>query len=164
MKRFLALCLCLLPVCGFANDQPSSISLPTFKADPIPALQVSLTIEPLTEEQLDASLTIGDISEAITEQLGASAITIHDNPQLPILSLRIRTIHVGPDLASYFQLCLLEPAMLIRNRSIFNAITWAQASLLSCPPQNFKKEALETISSMAHTFGREFLNALQQPA
>jgi hypothetical protein len=51
--------------------------------------------------------------------------------------------------------------MLIRNRSMFQAATWSQASLLSCRPEDLKKEVLDTVTVMTQSFAKDFEKAVQ---
>ena len=158
----MALGFCFLPLLGFAEDQtPDTTSMSILKTIPTVKLEVNIKIDPLTEEQMRAGLDLDSIKELIIQKLRASGISNNETLQQPTLVLRVRSIEVGTDIATFFQLCLLEPSMLLRTRSVFNAITWSQASLLSCRPEDLKKEALETISVMTQSFTEEFITAYQ---
>ncbi len=128
---------------------------------PRKTLEVNVRIEPLSDEQKKAGLTEEALKQAIAQKLDEAHITMNETLMQPILTLRVRTIQSGLDYATFFQLSLQEESMLVRNRSTFNAITWSQASLLSCRPEDLSKEVLETVDAMAQSFAKDFVRALQ---
>lgn len=161
MKRMMLLGACVLtPLLAFAaQEQPAPISTTTVRQTM--ARAVNIKIDLLTEEHVQAGLTPDEIKEAIVQQLEEANIAVNDALDQPLLVLRIRTLQVGLDMATFFQLSLLEDAMLIRSRSIFQAATWSQVSLLSCRPEDLKKEILDTVSIMTQAFAKDFAHALQ---
>lgn len=165
MKRMVVLGTCLLlPLLGFSAEEPSippSQPSTTTTERHVIAREVTLKIDPLSDEQLQAGLTVDLIREAMVQQLQEADISVNETISQPSLELKVRTIVVGFDMASFFQLSLHEEAMLVRNRSKFNAATWSQVSLLSCRPEDLKKEALETVSMMSRSFAHDFAKALQ---
>jgi hypothetical protein len=122
---------------------------------------VTIKIDPFSDDQIKAGLNSEELKIQIQKQLLASGIEVDDNITQPQLLLRIRTIEAGFDFATVFQLSLHEESMLVRNRSVFNAITWSQASLLCCRPEDLKKETAETVSMMVQKFAQEYLKALR---
>lgn len=124
-------------------------------------LEVNVRIEPLTEDQIQAGLDANSLREAMVQTLADSNIEVNESLSQPVLVLRIRTIRVGLDVATFFQMSLLEESMLLRNRALFNASTWSQASLLSCRPEDLKKESQDTVNEMARSFAKEFVKAMQ---
>jgi hypothetical protein len=122
---------------------------------------VGVRIDPLTDELVKAGLTMDGLKQMIVEQLEDSGIQVDDSLSQPILQLRLRSIAAGFDVATFFQLSLQEESMLVRNRSVFNAITWSQASMLCCRPEDLKKETEATIVLMLQTFSKEYLKSLR---
>lgn len=163
MKRLLILGICVLPILALTDDQIPTPEPTTATQSPsiVQVREINIRIDPLTEDQTRAGLDADAIKDVMVPKLLALNIVDNDSLQQPILLVRVRTVKVGTDLATFFQLCLLEPAMLIRNRSMFNAITWSQASILTCRPEDLKKEALETIGSMTQAFAQDYITSLQ---
>jgi len=167
MKRMVALGACLLLplfVCfadepGVQNQQPEPEPISVHEPTGIPAL--SIKIDPVSAEQQQAGITSEMLREEVTSALLAVAISIDEQVTQPSLVLKVRTIQVGLDVATFFQLSLFEQAMLVRNRAMFKATTWSQTALLSCPPEKLKKEVLETVALMAKSFAREYIKAHQ---
>ena len=165
MKRMMILGTCiLLPFWGFcAEEQSLPMSQPTTTTTErhVVAREVTIKIDPLSDELLQAGLTVDMIKEIMVNQLQTAEISVNETIPQPYLVLKIRTIAVGFDIAAFFQLSLQEKAMLVRSRSTFNAATWSQVSLLSCRPEDLKKEVLETVSSMSSSFSKDFTKAFQ---
>ena len=118
--------------------------------------EINLRIDPLTDEQLKNGLTMEMIKEAVTKRLSDFEIPVSETVAHPILVLRVKSILFGVDIATYFQLSLMEESMLLRSRTIFNAITWSQASLLSCRPEDLKQEVTETVDTMVQAFAKDY--------
>ncbi len=161
MKRLLVMCACLVvPVLSvWAEDTGVTFELtpPSTKT----VREIAVRIEPLSEEQLRAGITVDMLHDAIQNQLQTASIQINDSLLHPTLVLRMRTLQVGLDTASFFQLSFLEEAMLVRNRSLFDALTWSQASLLACRPEDLKKEVVDTVTTMAQAFVKDYVKAMQ---
>jgi hypothetical protein len=161
MKRMMLLGMCLLApfLACLAQEQQAPMTIATQRQ--MMAREVNIKIEPLSEEQIQAGLNADEIKDVIVKQLSDAGITVNESISQPTLVLRIRSLKVDYDIATFFQLSLQEESMLIRNRSIFNAMTWSQASLLSCRPEDLKKEVVDTVSDMAQTFAKDFIKATQ---
>ncbi len=169
MKRFL-LCATLAltpfvsPVFG-AQDAVQSLGTgdAQIQAVQVPkkSLEVSLKIEPLSDEQQKSGLNADELRAEVIQKLQDAGIGVNDSLMQPLLVLRIRTIQSGLDYATFFQLSLQEESMLVRNRSTFNAVTWSQASLLSCRPEDLKKEVMDTVAAMSQSFSKDFTKAIQ---
>lgn len=129
---------------------------------PAKKLEISLKIEPLSDEQQQAGLNIDDIRNQMVQSLQNAGISVNDAIFQPVATLRIRTIQSGLDYATFFQLSLQEESMLVRNRSTFNAVTWSQGSLLACRPEDLKKESMETIDTLTQSFSKDFIKAFQK--
>lgn len=164
MKAFFVYAACvLLPVFGcFGENEDNSQIIPATSQPTTSQLQpINIKIEPLSEEQKQANLSINLLRETIMNALDEARISVNEQLDQPMLVLKIRSIQVGLDIATFFNLSLLEQAMLVRNRGMFNAATWSQTALLSCPPEKLKKEILETVQTMATNFAKEYVKALQ---
>jgi hypothetical protein len=161
MKRMMLLGMCLMaPFMAFADqEQPAAMS--TSVPRQVMAREIQIKIDPFSDEQVQAGLNFDEIKDTIVKQLTDANISVNESISQPVLLLRIRTLQVGYDMATFFQLSLLEESMLIRTRAIFNATTWSQASLLSCRPEDLKKEVLDTVSIMSQSFAKDFSKAGQ---
>lgn len=133
-----------------------SVAMPQKKG-----LEIGLKIEALSDDQLKSGLSMDELRAEVVQNLQNSGISLNDSMMQPILVLRVRTIQSGLDYATFFQLSLQEESMLVRNRSTFSAITWSQASLLSCRPEELKKEVMDTVQAMSLAFAKDFTHALQ---
>jgi len=163
MKRFLV-CMMLgflscFVIAEETTKEPASLSM----AHPLAkeARDLRVQIEPLSEDQKKTGLTEKMLHEVIEKNLQMIGVRINDQREDPYLVLRVRTIPVGLDLASFVQLSFYEDAMLARNRSMFHAMTWSQASLISCMPEALPKELKEIIHMMITTFNKDYLEAMQ---
>ena len=163
MKRIMLFGTCLLvPFLAFtAQEQPQPASMTTSTTRQVLAREVNIKIDLLSDEQTQAGFNSDEIKDVIVHELDAAGVTFNEGISQPVLVLRIRTLQVGLDLATFFQLNLLEEAMLIRNRSLFQATTWSQASLLSCRPEELKKEVLDTVTVMTQAFAKDYTQAIQ---
>ena len=163
MKRILVFGVCaLLPIFGVAVDQQQeSKPMSTTTLRQVMGLEVNVRVEPLTEEQTQLGLDAASLKDAVVQNLSDTNIAVNESITQPVLVLRLRTIRVGLDVATFFQLSLLEESMLLRNRALFNASTWSQASLLSCRPEDLKKESLDAVDEMTKSFAKDFLKAMQ---
>ena len=175
MKRFLlstsllSTALALTPLnSSLFGEENAPQQLPTSEMPQIQSVQMpkkklelNLQIEPLNDDQQKAGLNIDDIRNSIVQKLQDDGISVNDSISQPMLTLRIRTIQSGLDYATFIQLTLQEASMLVRNRSTFNAVTWSQASLLSCRPEDLKKEVTDTLNAMSESFAKDFKKAFQ---
>lgn len=161
MKRMMLLGTCLLlPFLGcVAAEQPEPMTTTTTRQ--IVAAEVNIKIDPLPEELIKTGLTDAMVKDAMVNQLQAGSISVNEAIPQPTLTVRIRTITVGLDLATFVQMSFQEEAMLVRNRSMFLAPTWSQISLISCRPEDVKKEVLDAVEKMSQTFASDFIKALQ---
>ncbi len=138
------------------QPQSTMISIPKTVSGLKP---INLRIEPLSDDQMKNGLSMDALKDMVMKRLSDSDITISANVTQPILILRVRSIPSGVDIATYFQLSLMEESMLLRNRSMYNAITWSQASLLSCRPEELQKEVAESVDSMVQAFAKDYKKA-----
>lgn len=168
MKHLCSLVCALGVSCAaFCEDMPAPQDAQPLPIQSIPSTpiaqtpKVALKIEPLSQEQMQAGITSDILQSLVQKKLEETGVTIDQSIQQPNLILRVRSIQTGLDIATFFQLSLQEDSMLVRNRSLFQAITWSQASLLACRPEDLKKEILETVEMMAQAFAKDYNKALQ---
>ena len=160
-------CLMLLGACCLASfcSAEEPVATPTQSIDhPQVKREIGLKIDPLSKEQTDAGLTPEMIIQTLSNELELGAIYINTNLAFPTLVLHMRTAQIGLDMATYFQLCFEEEAMLVRTRSMYHATTWCQNSILTCDPLNLKKEALETAAILVKTFVKDYNKAMTPAA
>ena len=162
MKRILIFGLCaLLPVLGTAAEQQETKAMSTLTPRQVVGLEVNVRVEALSDEQTQVGLEANALKDTIVQALTDANVNVNENLSQPVLVLRLRSIRVGLDVATFFQLSLLEESMLLRNRALFNASTWSQASLLTCRPEDLKKESLDTVNEMTKAFAKDFAKAMQ---
>lgn len=121
--------------------------------------EIQVRVEPISDEQVKNGITQESIKNLVLTQLAENDVPVSSTVQQPILVLRVRSIMSGLDIATYFQLSLMEESMLIRNRSTFNAITWSQASLLTCRPEEFQNEVVQSVNAMVQAFTKDYKKA-----
>lgn len=163
MKRCILCSLCaIVPILGLCQEPVTELQpMSTTTQRQVLPREVSLKIDALTDEQTQAGLTEEELKKTISEILLESDISINESLSQPMLILKIRTIKAGLDCATFFQLSLMEEVMLVRNRAMFSAPTWSQASLLACRPEELRTETIDAISEMTKTFSRDFVKAFQ---
>lgn len=159
MKRNLLFFACVLPFLAYGDLAELESESSQIVTQPARTRGLCLKIDPLSDEQSKTGLSLAALRQEVVSTLENAGITVDDSLSQPCLTLRLRTIPVGLDLATFFQLSLSEDAMLARARSMFMAQTWAQASIMSCRPENLPKEAKETTALMAKAFAKDFLKA-----
>ena len=163
------ICSLAIPFLGFSQDVSNDTGdmgetpalIQSVPSKPVPTYSIALKIEPLSQEQTQAGVTNELIQSLIQKKLDEAGIALNPSIQQPMLILRVRSIQTGLDIATFFQLSLQEDSMLVRNRSLFQAVTWSQASLLACRPEDLKKEVVETIDMMIQAFTKDYMKALQ---
>lgn len=160
MKRLISLSMCCFASFSLIADSTEVQNIPVEQPQ-VFSTQISLKIDPLSAEQMQQGLSVDAIKEVIAKELDQSSISINEELALPALVLRVRTIKVGLDMATFFQLTFQEEAMLVRNRSMYHSITWSQSSVLACRPEDLKKESLETIATLVKSFAKDFKKAMQ---
>jgi len=159
MKRLLTYGACLLlPIFSCFAQEPVEDTIVIAEQNKIQSL--SFRIEPLNDEQMQAGITQELLQEIISKELANHRIPVDPQLTQPSLVLKIRSIQVGLDIATFFQLQLYEQALLVRNRGLFNATTWSQTALLSCPPEKLKQEVVETVTLLSQNFAKEYSKAL----
>ena len=163
MKRLLLLgAFCVSSFCFAA--EPGTTSTPPAEAPQVAVKELALKIDPLSKEQTDTGLTADMLKETIDRELTLGSIDINDALSLPSLILRVRTIRVGLDFATYFQLSFQEEAVLARNRSKYYAVTWSQSSILACRPEDLKNEVIDTVRILTQSFVKDYSKAMKPRA
>ncbi|MBS0655531.1 MAG: hypothetical protein JSR46_07135 [Verrucomicrobia bacterium] len=96
----------------------------------------------------------------ITSRLTLAQIQVKNDPGLPQLTLRVKSIEADRVIATFVQLFFSEPATLIRNNSSILALTWSQATLIAGPKEDMIKEVTQSVVSMVNSFILDYQKAM----
>jgi outer membrane lipopolysaccharide assembly protein LptE/RlpB len=122
---------------------------------------VRLQIDQFSKEQVAAGLDMNTVKSFVEQQLKNSSFVVSEDSSVPSLVLRIRSVTIGLDIATFIQLSFTEEAMLARNRSMFQAVTWSQASLIGCPQKDLSREVTDVVKIMLQAFAKDYAVAMQ---
>ena len=121
--------------------------------------KVRLEVQAANEEIEPYGIKLQELQSSLTSKLNLANILVESNSQNPLLLLRLKTVEMGDELATFVQLAFFEEAELIRNKGMISAITWSQASLLTTPKKDFASELTKTVDSMLSSFIIEYNKA-----
>jgi hypothetical protein len=96
----------------------------------------------------------------ITSRLTLAQVQVKNDPGLPQLTLRVKSIEADRVIATFVQLFFSEPATLIRNNSNILALTWSQATLIAGPKEDMTKEVTQSVVSMVNSFVLDYQKAI----
>lgn len=166
MRRLAAYLLGMFIVIGstaLATENGAATLKEVTKTVVVPRVEgtIRLQIDPFSKEQIAAGLDATAVRNQVATFLDSSGINLSDEPSLPLLNLRIRSVNIGLDVATFLQLSFSERAMLERNRSMFFAITWSQASLVGSPQKALAQEVSDILGLMLHAFVNDYAEAFQ---
>lgn len=156
----------LLTAAGFLHAQvptavpPSEFSMPVNppKQQVEKAMRVKIDI---AESDLSTyGLQQAPIYNEIMTRLSLAAIQIKDDPSYPQLTLRVKAIQADRAVAAFIQLGFFEDATLTRNQTVVQALTWSQATILSCAKEDLSKEVNQVIVQMTNSFILEYQKAM----
>ncbi len=167
MKKFLSKSLfavLLLGLCSLQADTPppSDFMMPleTKKAPVEKAIQLKIEMHEDTNGG-NYGLTKPAIYNEISTRLSLAAIKMKEGQGVPQLILRVKTIQADRAVATFVQLGFFEDAILNRNQSTVQALTWSQATMLSCAKEDVVKEVMPVITQMTNSFILEYQKAMQ---
>ncbi len=159
-KIFFALLVAGSSVYAADAAPPSEFSMPMQppKAPVQKALGVQIDI---AESDVQAyGLQKSAIYNEISTRLALATIQIKSDSHIPQLVLRVKAIQADRAIASFIQLAFFEEAQLLRNQSIVQAMTWSQATMLSCAKEDLNKEVMQVIIQMVNAFILEYQKAM----
>ncbi len=162
MKKLL-LCLLLAGTCNlYTADMPppSEFSMPLHppKTAVEKALRVKIDISENDIAAFDLKQTA--IYNEISTRLSLGAIKIKEDGDLPELVLRVKAIQADRAIAAFIQLGFFEDSTLLRNQSTVQALTWSQATMLSCAKEDLSKEVMQVIVQMTNSFILDYQKAM----
>jgi len=161
MKKLICAFLCLFSCHLFAADLPQTeFSMPVHTPKETAARAVRLQIEVPESDARDYGLQPSMFYTEIMTRLSLGQIQIKDDPKYPQLVLRIKTIQADRALASFIQLAYYEDATLTRNQNAVMALTWSQATMLSCAKEDLIKEVNQVVVQMTNSFILDFQKAM----
>ncbi len=153
----------LLGTCSLRADAPapSDFTMPLeVKKAPVEKA-VQLKIEMAEENGASYGLQKSAIYNEISTRLSLAAIKLKEGQGVPQLTLRVKTILADRAVATFIQLGFFEDATLNRNQSTVQALTWSQATMLSCAKEDVAKEVMPVIQQMTNSFILEYQKAMQ---
>jgi hypothetical protein len=172
MKRMF-FSMMLTTICGglFADAPPpappassnTEFTMPvptTVKAQVTAPREIRLQLEIDDNDIRDYGLQQPLITSEIQTRLSLAQIKIKDDAHLPQLVLRVKSIKADRAIASFIQLAFFEEAQLLRNQNTLQALTWSQATLISCAQEDVSKEVNQVIIQMVNSFILDYQKAI----
>lgn len=160
MKNILLMLLVAAGLQAQTTTPPAEFSMPVHapKQTIEKAMRVKIDI---SEGDLSTyGLQQSAIYNEIMTRLSLASIQIKEDPSLPQLVLRVKAIQADRAVAAFIQLGFFEDASLSRNQSIVQALTWSQATMLSCAKEDLAKEVSQVIIQMTNSFILEYQKAM----
>ena len=162
MKKLL-IAIYLLGACalhGVQTPPQSEFSMPTHQPKEAPEKVVRLKIEIEKGDISEYGLQKAPLFNEIMTRLTLAAIQVREKPSAPQLILRVKVIQADRAVASFIQLAFFEEANLSRNQSIVEALTWSQATMLSCAKSDLNKEVEKVVGQMINDFIVDYQKAM----
>ncbi|MCE5295463.1 MAG: hypothetical protein LLF94_12750 [Chlamydiales bacterium] len=139
---------------------PAEFSMPTHVAktpvEKVIRVKIDISESDLTTYGLQQSAIYNEIAT----RLSLGTIQIKDDPSAPQLILRVKAIQADRAVAAFIQLGFFEDATLVRNQSTVQALTWSQATMLSCAKEDLSKEVAQVIIGMTNSFILDYQKAM----
>ncbi len=143
------------------QQQPSvEFSMPTHVNKTAAEKALRLKIEIADSDMQTYGFKQGAIYTEIVSRLALGSIQVKDDPKYPQLVLRIKSIQADRAVASFIQLGFFEEANLVRNQSVVQALTWSQATMLSCAKEDVVKEVTQVVNQMTNSFILDYQKAM----
>lgn len=120
---------------------------------------ISLEVDADLAHITGVDLTQQTLYNEVEQQLQMAQILVKNDPSLPRLVIRIKSVPTTDAYATFLQIAFFERAILQRNQSAFMAITWSQGTLLITSKKDYASEVTGTISSIIHSFILEYQKA-----
>lgn len=140
---------------------PQSVTVQPAENLPVERPSVRLQMEIVPSEVAPLGLDVKKLQSDLTDKLIKSNILVKDDPNSPLLVLRVKTITHDKSIATFLQLAFFEDAELSRNKMTVLAMTWSQASLIATNRDDFSKEAMKNILAMTSSFITDYQKAFQ---
>jgi len=139
---------------------PAEFSMPTHVQKQTMERALQLKIEIADADVTAYGFKQGAIFSEIVSRLALGSIQVKDDPRYPQLVLRIKAIQADRAVASFIQLGFFEEANLVRNQSVVQALTWSQATMLSCAKEDVVKEVTQVVNQMTNSFILDYQKAM----
>jgi hypothetical protein len=121
--------------------------------------KIRLQVEANPQETEPYGLKVQNLQTEIMTKLIQADIHIEDDMTNPLLVLRLKSLEVESDVATFVQLAFFEQALLARNNNNVMAMTWSQASLLATSKDNYINEVTTSALAMTDAFIKDFKKA-----
>ncbi len=160
MKKLL-FCFALMGSVLSAENEPppAEFSMPMQPAKVQLEKAMRIKFEVSEEDVTTYGLSKPQIYNEITTRLALAGVQIKENQKLPELVLRIKVIQADRAVAAFVQMGFMEPASLLRNQSIVQALTWSQATMLSCAKEDLQKQVQQVVVQMINSFILDYQKA-----
>lgn len=161
MKKLICTTLTLFSCSLFAADMPKQefsapVSTPQVKSERAVRLQIEIP----ENDAKDYGLQTSTFYTEIMTRLSLGQIQIKDDTKYPQLILRIKTIQADRAIAAFVQLAYYEDATLTRNQNAVMALTWSQATMLSCAKEDLIKEVSQVVVQMTNSYILDYQKAM----
>ena len=165
MKKLFFSLMLLLNCAALMADAPPApssqeFSMPVVTPTQTAPRQIRILLEIADNDIKDYGLSQAMIYNEIQTRLQLAQIQIKDEPKLPQLVLRIKSIQADRAIATFIQFSFYEEAILVRNQNSLQALTWSQATLISCAKEDLAKEVNPIIIQMINSFILDYQKAL----
>lgn len=139
---------------------PTEFSMPLQAEKPAAQRVVRVKVDIADSDVAAFGIQSAALYNELTTRLGLAAIQIKEDPKAPELVLRVKAIQADRAVAAYIQLAFYEEAALTRNQSTIEALTWSQATMLSCAKEDLSKEIMQVVVQMANGFVMDYQKAM----
>lgn len=162
MKKLLFLALLLTSSNLVGADTPPAtefsmpVHAPKTTAEKVLRLKIDIAENDISAYNLQQSAIYNEIST----RLSLGTIQIKDDASAPELVLRVKAIQADRAVAAFVQMAFFEEANLVRNQSVVQALTWSQATMLSCSKEDLSKEVSQVIIQMTNSFILDYQKAM----
>ncbi len=138
----------------------TEFSMPTHVEKKATEKALRLKIEIADSDMQAYGFKQGAIYNEMVSRMQLGSIQVKDDPKYPQLVLRIKSIQADRAVATFVQLGFFEEANLVRNQSVVQALTWSQATMLSCAKEDVVKEVTQVVNQMTNSFILDYQKAM----
>ncbi len=146
--------------CNMLHSAEKEFSMPLSTPSQQAPRQVRLQIELSEADVKDYGMQQSTLYTEIATRLSLGQIQIQDDPSLPLLILRIKSIQADRAIATFVQMAFFEDAVLVRNNSNILAMTWSQATMITSSKEDLTKEVSQAMIAMTNAFILDYQKAM----
>lgn len=167
MKKLLLACLLSSTLSLLQADAPApatdyAMPLKTQKEQAAVPRVVRLILDVSENDIQEYGLQLSTINTEIATRLQLAQIQIKDEQGFPQLVLRIKSILADRAIATFVQMSYAEDATLSRTLNSVMAITWSQATMISCAKEDLVREVTQVVVQMTNNFILDYQKVMSQ--